>query len=147
MEKSRWMGGGKRYFPIYQEWDLLPSPPPPWLGPGGNISTHLFEFDSNGNISLLDLGVIRRWVGSSGGGCINSSPFPNKGSDIPSISPQTSSPRPGTNRNIWRCTMVEANTSGKIFHHRQDLSFLMRYEPYFHVGYVTKIKAGVPQKS
>ena len=42
-------------------------------------------------------------------------------------------------------TLLEQGISGKISPHQADLNFLMRNEPYFHVGYVTKLKADASQ--
>ena len=41
---------------------------------------------------------------------------------------------------LW-LTLVETSSSGKIFHYRAYLNFLIRNKPYFLVKYVSKIKS------
>ena len=42
-------------------------------------------------------------------------------------------------------TVHEMSMSDKISHHQAHLDFLMRNDPYFHMGYALKIESGASQ--
>ena len=47
-----------------------------------------------------------------------------------------------SDRHQLRYTLLKPSSSGKIYNHQADIYFLKHNEPYFHIGYAIKIKAG-----